>query len=1237
MFKVECPGCNAPYQVDERRVPSSGLKMRCPKCGASFQVAPPPDARSTGPSPVLGAALGGGGIKKATMIGVAPQPPRPGAARPPPAPARSGPALGLSAAGGEDPYGEVDLPTVGTRGPPRPGRPEADLPAAAPARPRPPPPPVQEFGDLDLGPLDASPAEPGGAELDLPAPAPPRASGGGGFGELDLPAPRGTAPHADEIDLPVVGGRGTLDLPAPHQRAELPAARGTGAAFGEVDLPLPGAGADLPSPTESAALPSPAASLPQASADLPIPAAGLPVAGAAAGLPSLGGGLPSPAAGLPTAATSGLPTAAAGGLPSPSAAGLPTASGAGLPEHHDSFGELELPLGGSVPPSGPPASGGVVRQAGGGTSFGEVNLDGGGDGPSIGADDDMEFGAIPQERAGRPVAEPVAAPPPIATAPLPPSVPSLAGLPPLEPPKKRRALRVVLGLVTVTALAGGTLALVPDVGPFGVYWITDQLKRGDYQRLTADTAKQARGLLAADTHPKAKRAQEIVETARGQARRVKALAAYAAYVAFLRELRFGADPAARARGQVLLDELKDAEQVEHLELARAAQAAATGQLARARQLLAKSGKDVDALALRGELELRSREPKAALEAWTAAEGSEKSARSAFGLARAQHALGQMEEARKLAGQALERNPDHVGARILLAETSWESSRKEKDAVKLLDEVVEQAGKASPDELVAAHTLLGDIHLARSRITHAENAYGEALKVSPKAARALGGLGDSLFRAGRYSEALARFEAAVQADPDAIDAKVGVARTMLALERVQDARDALKKLKDAHPKSMDVAYWYGKASEAQGNRKDAEEAYRAAIQNGAKDPDVVQAYVALALLLNQLGRNEEAQKALAEARQKLADSPAIHKALGELALTQGRYEEALAEFDKALALDPDDVGATFKRGVSLRKNRSFDEAQKAFDQVAAVDRDYPGLALERGMLYEASGRGEEALKAYEGALAKAPSDPDLMLRVGCGKVGAGRAKEATQLLRKVLEKRPTSAETLHCLGRALLVEGTNLADALKTLERAVELDPHRAEYWLYVGWAANEAGRVARAQTALEKALELDRGLADAYWQRGVLRQRQGAVKDAVVDLKKALELRPSRHEAHAALAQSYYDLRMEAEAMAEWQQAITAMPDNATWRFRYGKLLAENRRTGEARDQLQKAVDLALQMDPKPDWLAQAHLALARVMGNTQEAAKHWKAFLESGPRDSAYRPEAKRALEQLGQPWTGD
>src|SRR5262245_46299745 len=39
MIKVECVSCKSPYDVDERRIPASGMKMRCPKCSTSFVVA----------------------------------------------------------------------------------------------------------------------------------------------------------------------------------------------------------------------------------------------------------------------------------------------------------------------------------------------------------------------------------------------------------------------------------------------------------------------------------------------------------------------------------------------------------------------------------------------------------------------------------------------------------------------------------------------------------------------------------------------------------------------------------------------------------------------------------------------------------------------------------------------------------------------------------------------------------------------------------------------------------------------------------------------------------------------------------------------------------------------------------------------------------------------------------------------------------------------------------------------
>ena len=1294
MFKVECPECKAPYQVDERRVPSTGLKMRCPKCGNSFQVEQPPDPRATGPSPLLASSLGAAPapapgpaaakpglppIRKQTMLGVAGPAGAPAAPKPvlpkqtllgtaPPA-AGAAPAPPRPAAAPKPP------PRPGLTKPQTPAVDEADLPAVA--APAPAPAEFADFGDIgiDLGLPAAKPSPPKPSpprqappaaapvpvpipmEVDLPAPLAPKAAApSGGFGEIDLPAPLGAppafaspafAPDAQELDLPAVGrGRPAqaptdLDLPVAAQRG--------GGGFGEVDLPLPAA--DLPAARGGGFgeldLPSLSAELPAIGGDLPAIQAGLPVA--AAGLPAMAAGLPAPAAGLPSPAA-GLPMNAAG-LPV-NAAGLPVhagtlpmgAMGGGtmpMTPGPNAFGEVDLgggpgpsaaPQWGSAPSAPPPAEA-VVRQSGGGTAFGEVNLEAGGAGGPIDAvRDEMEFGGLPQE--GQVGAD---------GAPLQVRVPvqRIAREEDLAPPPKKKSLRAIAAVAVVLVLGGGALALLPSVGPFGVLWMYDKVKSGDYQKLLADTAKTARDALAKDTHPEAMKAYQAADQARSQNRRQKGLAAYAVYVAYGRELRFGADPEISARASVLLDELKteNMREIPNLELARAAHAAVGGG-GGARTMLDAMAKarpnDIDVLTLLGEVELRGRDAQGANAAWEKAEAVEKSARTAYGLARARFLANDRKKAEELAKLTLSRNPAHVGARILTARATWNFGQ-EAAATKLLEEVTKNTAAASSGELVEAFTLLGEVHLARSRVTHAEKAFSEALKIDPKSARALVGLGDALYRSGRYSEALARFEAAVQADEQEVTAKVGVAKTTLALERLQDAMAAAQKLRSAFPKSVLVAYWYCRISEASGARKEAETVYRDVIKSGVIDPDIGLIYIGLAQLLTAQGKNEEAQAALADARKMLPDAALVRVAIGDIALGQGKSEEAIKEYHAALELDPGDVGAKFKLGVAYRRDKKFDQATKTFDEVAVVDKEYPGLALERGLLFEASGRGAEALKAYEDALAKAPTDPDLMLRVGCGKAATQAAKEAAEMISKVLEKRPTSAEAHHCKGKALLTQGDNLAEALKTLEKAVDLDPNRAEYFLYVAWAANEAGRAQRAETAVQKALELDQGMGDAYWQRGVLRFKQGAVRDAVRDLQKALELKPGRVEAHAALADSYYDLGKEAEALAQYQIAVDGQPDNSTWRFRFGKLLAANNRNAEAETQLTRALEIVGKTESKPRWEWEAHHILARTMGGKKDSIPHWEAFLRLAPADNPYRAEAKKTLAGLGKPWDGN
>lgn len=1417
MFKVECPGCKAPYQVDERRVPASGLKMRCPKCGTSFQVEAPDDARRTGPSPVLGGSTLSGATSEPglpapvpraqnlaarTMVGVAPSAlgiiaPRPGTpaapAAAPPAPAGSPPAVparpappqapkapprpAAPAAAPEDPYAGIDLPAVSTgadadlpaparpkpplppaarppaaaapapavpkdidlpavptraapKAPPAPGMnapplPKRAPPAAAPAAPAPkappprPPSPSQLELDADLpavpaaaarsaarAPLDLGPDLPspvGSRSAPNPPPRVPLASGPDLSLDAELPAPKGADLEWDLPDVSASRERATaaapvssppgfeLDLPDLSASLPSPVAPGLPAVAGRGAPSLPSLAADLP--TRSAGLPSPAAALPSLAASLPSPAGGLP--SPSAGLPSLAASLPSPAASLPAPAASlpssfGDPFEASASLPpqppqfsapplgAPSRRPEPAAFGeldfdlappAGAPSAGSEFGDVELPppaarpspaaaawndpleadpfgeapipsqaLRGPGSAGGGPASGGaVVRSGGGGTSYGEVNLDGGGaevpleGGAPRGAarDEDMEFGGLPEERG--PAAPAGAAPAAVAVGPA-----HVASPAPVR--RSRWPLRVFGGLLVV-AVGGGSLAFVPEVGPYGAYWIGDRLNADEHQRLLDASAADARRAFGLDTWPDAKSGVERVVSARTAAKRMHAFGAYAAFSCYLAELRFGSDPALDARAKVLLAEIGPSDAA-YLDLANAARQALDGQIdaaiSRATQIAQARPRELEAQVLAAELRLRGKDAKAAEAAWTRFAEAEPSARSAFGLARAKFATGDFAATEAAVEQTLKLSPGHVGARILKARLGARTRQGEAAAVALLEGVEKDAAKASPDELVAAETLLGDIHLARSHVSLAIAAYERATKLSARASRALTGMGQALFQSGRFSEALARFEAASQSDPADVAAQIGMAKSKLSLERIEEATKLLAELSAKFPQEPQVALWYGRTLETAGDLDRANSVYHKALESGVPPEQLVEIAIALATLQNQRGQADAAQKTLAKAREQLPKSVLVYRALGELALSQNRYADAVTELNRGLAIDAEDLPSRFQLGIALRRSQKYEEARQALDAVAAVDKEYPGLALERGLIFESTGKNAEALNAYEEALKKAPNDVNLMLRVGCARVAANRVDDAEELLRKVLSLRPTSAETNHCLGRALLA-AQKIPDAERLLDRALELDPSRAQYHLYAGWAANEAGNDAKAERELAAALAADSSLADAYWQRGILRSRQRAGREAVADLLQALKLNPARTEAHGALADAYYDLGREHDALSEWQKAVEAHPDNAGWRFRYGKLLVTNQMNEAGRPHLEKAIEWAEKSPTPPRWLWEAHHFLARALGPRKEAGPHWEQFLRLGPRDSPYRSEAKQALARLGKPWVGE
>ncbi len=1265
MFEVRCPGCQNPFELDERRVPRNGMTMRCPKCQTTFVV------------------------KRPETIGFAGAPPSSDTGRSVPLPMPFAP----HSAGGKAPP-PIPMPGATMLGgpPPVPGRaptsrPQvpADLAAELIGRTPAPPP------DLTPGTNDSSwelsvdlpmPAH----EVGLPAPAEPearrRAAQAASAGLPAAPPPTGSNVKSTLTMLPelrpemqAVTGRPS-PRPIPPEEVGLP---GISAA-----LPVPVAG--LPAlhhghaglPAVSAGLPVVSAGLPQIAAGLPMNAAGLPMNAAglpmnAAGLPMNPAGLPMNPAGLPMN-PAGLPMNAAG-LPM-NAAGLPMGAAnlpmnaAGLPMGAAELPGLEpeLPMnnprqvvlgrvnverraftmtesddlpslaGDAALPSVRAPSQHSVREeyavpmvdrgeratAHGGVNYGELDL---GDvigqpippTPAVGntyqgnpfppqsrgMDIGQEFDALPGA-AGRPYGSPVAeAPMPPPTAKKTPAKKETRKVAVSEGPRRpwmQYALYGALGVLGVGVLGGAALATT-EYGAFGKNWFDEQLHGPERHAAATRVIQYVDRLIEHDTYDRAIAGLRRVEQALGRVPKERELKAYIVYANNLVVLRFGADPSRTGRARTLLAELVEAPPgMQFLALAKASDALARGN---PREALRLARNDPNGRDLATMAAAALNDNAQWLRYATAGRQRHPTSRSRYLLAQAYYATGDVPAARRMAEETLQHEAQHPGARVMLARILGQREEAQARALSLLQDLVGTTARGSAVSY-ASPTERADACVVAGQIEMARD---------------------------RVTVAQTRFQRALELEPRSATALVGIGSILYRQGNFTDAQARFRNAHSADPQNLDAIIGIAQSTLSLNQPAEAKAALEPAVQEHPNDgrlhywlgralaatsdqrslaqqsfreairlqPDNLDAYVSLSELLIAMQRNDAADQVLVEARARVPDNAAIHRALAHGRLARGDVNGAEEELRVALQRDPEDVRAHFALGDVYRRMQRLDDATRRLDTVARIDPDYPGLALARGRLAEARGELPEALATFREALARDPTNPELINRVAATLVALGNFGDADQMLRSVVVNQPTNAEAQYLMGRARLGAG-NYVDSVHYLDRAIELNPQRAEFKAFAAEAHRRSGDIVRALQLAEESIQLDPAFPRGYWVRAEIRVRQGAAAQALVDINRATQLDQTFWDAYATWADIDDALGRRDDAIRLYQIAISHDPRHGDWFYNLGRLLGDAGREGEAKAALLQVRSLGAGLNPTPSWFVQGTRQLADLERSSNPA-----------------------------------
>jgi len=314
------------------------------------------------------------------------------------------------------------------------------------------------------------------------------------------------------------------------------------------------------------------------------------------------------------------------------------------------------------------------------------------------------------------------------------------------------------------------------------------------------------------------------------------------------------------------------------------------------------------------------------------------------------------------------------------------------------------------------------------------------------------------------------------------------------------------------------------------------------QTGSTDPDTA---FARAMHLHQSGDIEGAIRGY---QAILASHPAradVRSNLGAAYSRLGRYEEAIEQYKRALMLDHRNQMIRFNLALAYYKAAWFTESASELNQfLASSSKEVPQRQNAILLLADCQVRLGEYKKVIEmlGPLAEADANNrTIAYLLGSALVGDGQVKRGQELIDRVF-RGDDSAEARLLIGSILLLadDGQN---AIKELERAIELNPKLPALHAWYGRALMRMGDPEKAKDAFKKEMADNPNDFDSNLYMGILLKRDKLLDESMSYLTRAARLRPRDSYARYHLGAVYASLGKPGEAQPLLEGVVKDYPE----------------------------------------------------------------------------------------------
>jgi len=259
----------------------------------------------------------------------------------------------------------------------------------------------------------------------------------------------------------------------------------------------------------------------------------------------------------------------------------------------------------------------------------------------------------------------------------------------------------------------------------------------------------------------------------------------------------------------------------------------------------------------------------------------------------------------------------------------------------------------------------------------------------------------------------------------------------------------------------------------------------------------------------------------------------------------------------------DVAAVFAAvGGEMRAGRLL-EAQTYCRQALEASPEEPELLHLMALVYLHLAQFDHVVEWVSRAIKKDPK-PSYLTTLGTALQRSGRLDEALKALDKAVQLKPDDAELWLHLG-SVLVEAGRLSDALLCFEHTLTLNPRHGEAALQAGHILNGLERFEDALAYLDRSAQLRPDHALTLSIRGLVLKNLNRLEEALVDHQRAFELDPTPNaDVYNNMGTILEALGQTGEALAWYDRSLGIRPDVPRTLTNKAMVLTELRRFDEA-------------------------------------------------------------------------